>query len=139
MRGAVPTGAGETSISTSTGIPISTTPASTGRIISRILRHGANEKAVHFNMTRVIAKASATETMRRRRSSTRERVPSKFRLEKTFAAALTAAGKNWRAKAAPATEEDWELRVGSEIAVGWPAKAAAQGIEELWQIEVEAA
>ena len=80
-------------------------------------------------MIRAIARASVTEITGRRRSSTGERMLSKFKREKTFVAGPRAAGKNWRVRAVPVTGVAWEKKRASGTEVGWE-------IRVVWQIGV---
>src|SRR4029077_7379350 len=92
---------------------------------SRISKRAGREKGAPSSMTRAIERASVTETTRLLRNSTGAVMPKRPRRAKIFAAGRKVAGKNWRAKAVPATAVDWETR-------------AVSGIVEakVWEIEV---
>ena len=100
-------------------------------------------------MTRAIGRVSVTEMTTRRRSSTGAAMPKRPRRAKIFAVGRKADGKNWRARAAPATAVAWERKVVSEIAAGWGIRGgqaigvdwATRGVQEIvaakvWEIEV---
>src|SRR5262249_34967275 len=126
MRGAAPTGAEETSISTSTETPILIQTLIASRP-SRISRRAGREKGAPSSMTQAIERASVTETTRLLRSSTGAVMPRQSRRVKIFADGRRAAVKSWRVRAVPATAVVWGTR-GVWVIVGGQTQAAVSGV-----------
>src|SRR4029077_9909740 len=116
-RGEDATGAAGRSMWTSTETPILIQTLIASRP-SRISKRAGREKGAPSSMTRAIERVSATEITTRRRSSTVAAMLKRPRRAKIFGAGRKADGKNWRAKAAPATAVAWERKVVLEIEAG---------------------